>query len=172
MIKLIGCLMILGASTGIGFYYGDKFKKRAAQLSELQRCIHQLQNEIVYTHTPLPEAIKDVSKKSINPIKEIFEKVSGLLFSNEVDDVYEAFNNVLVKEKENLNLKREDISVILDLAKSLGESDIDGQLRMFSLTLENLKKQIKGAESLMHKNVKMYRYLGFSIGAMLVIILI
>lgn len=172
MLKVIGCLIILGASTGIGFTYAEKFRKRTTQLNEIQRCIHQLENEIVYTHTPLPEAIRDVAKKSINPIQQIFKEVADLLFSNEVDNVYEAFSNVLVNQKENLNLKREDVNIILDLAKSLGESDINGQLRMFSLTLENLKKKIKDSESLMNKNVKMYRYLGFSLGAMLVVILI
>lgn len=172
MLKILGCLMILGASTGIGFSYGERFKKRTKQLNELERCINQLQNEIVYTHTPLPEAILDVSKKSINPIKDIFEQVSSLLFFNEVDNVYEAFKNVIDKEKDNLNLKKEDISVILDLTKTLGESDIGGQQRMFSLTLENLKKQLKSSEDSMKKNVKMYRYLGITLGAMLVIILV
>lgn len=172
MLKVLGCIMILGASSGIGFNYGEKFKKRTKQLNELQRCIHQLQNEIVYTHSPLPEAILDISQKSISPIKNIFEQVSSLLFLNEVDTVYEAFKNVIEKQKDNLSLKKEDTTVILDLAKTLGESDIGGQQRMFSLTLENLKKQIKSSESLMNKNVKMYRYLGFSLGAMLVIILV
>jgi len=172
MLKILGCIMILGASTGIGFNYGEKFKKRTKQLNEIQRCIHQLQNEIVYTHTPLPEAILDVSKKSISPIKNIFEQVSSLLFLNEVDNVYEAFKNVIDNEKDNLNLKKEDLNIIFDLAKTLGESDIDGQNRMFSLSLENLKKQLKISEDLMNKNVKMYRYLGFSLGTVLVIILV
>lgn len=164
--------MILGASTGIGFTYGEKFTKRTKQLNELQRCIHQLQNEIVYTHTPLPEAILDVSGKSSSPIKNIFEQVSSLLFLNEVDNVYEAFKKTIYEQKDNLNLKKEDISIISDLAKTLGESDIGGQQRMFSLALESLKKQLKDSENLMNKSVKMYRYLGFSLGAMLVIILV
>jgi len=38
--------------------------------------------------------------------------------------------------------------------------------------LENLKKQIIEAEILMKKNVKMYRYLGFTLGTMIVIMFI
>jgi stage III sporulation protein AB len=60
----------------------------------------------------------------------------------------------------------------LDLAKSLGESDIDGQVNIFLFTINNLKKVISDAEISMKKNVKMFRYLGFSIGAMIVIMLI
>lgn len=172
MIKLLGSLMILGASTGIGFLYSDKFKKRTRQLIELQRCIYQLQNEIVYTHTTLPEAIGNMATKSLYPLNQVFEEISCLLFRNEVDTVYEAFYEVLNKKKQSLNLKIDDIDVLLDLAKTLGESDIEGQKKMFYITLENLKKRIKDSEILMSKNVKMYRYLGFSLGAMMVIILV
>ena len=59
------------------------------------------------------------------------------------------------------------MNVILDLTKTLGESDIQGQSSIFSLTISNLKKQIKISEEFMNKNIKMYRYLGFSFGAML-----
>ncbi len=172
MLKFLGCIMILAASTGIGFIYSAKFKKRTRQLEELQRCIYQLQNEIVYTHTPLPEAIEDVSKKSVYPVKEIFEEVSCLLFDNKVNNVHEAFRNVLNRRKDILNLKRDDMNILLDFSKTLGESDIEGQQRIFHLTLENLKKRIKDSEILMSKNVKMYRYLGFSLGAIIVIILV
>ncbi len=74
--------------------------------------------------------------------------------------------------KSKLYLNSDDINVILDLSKTLGESDIQGQNSIFSLTISNLKKQIKISEEFMNKNIKMYRYLGFSFGAMLVIALI
>ncbi len=77
-----------------------------------------------------------------------------------------------LKQREILNLKDEDIDVILDLSKSLGESDIEGQKAVFSLTIEDMKKQIKISESILKKNLKMYRCLGFSVGAVIVILLI
>ena len=67
-------------------------------------------------------------------------------------------------------MKNEDISAILDLSKTLGESDIEGQKRMFSLTLDNIKNQIEVSKIAMNKNLKMYRCLGFSLGAVIVII--
>ena len=170
MIKTIGCLLILAASTFGGFIYADSFKKRVKQLNEVERAINQLQNEIEYTYTPLPEALHNVSEKCEAPIKEIFLKASQALYSNEIDSVYDAFKQCL--EESNLNINKEDINVILDLSKSLGESDIEGHKKIFSLAKINLKKRINIAEDSMTKNVKMYRYLGFSLGAMLVIVLI
>ncbi|MBC2580321.1 stage III sporulation protein SpoIIIAB [Clostridium sp. DJ247] len=172
MIRVLGCIIILFASTGIGFIYSESFKKRTAQLNEFQRCIYQLQNEIIYTHTPLPKAISNIAEKSVHPVKLVFDEISSLLCSNVVDTVYEAFYKVFSNKQSILNLKGEDINVILDLAKNLGESDLEGQKKIFTLSLENLKKQIKDSELSMKNNVKMYRYLGFSLGAMLVIVLI
>lgn len=172
MLKILACITIIIASTAIGFNYGDSFKKRTKQLNELQRCINQLQNDMIYTFTPLPEAISNIAEKSKDPIKSIFKEISSLLFSNAVDSSYDAFYKVFKDKKEVLNLNKEDLNVILDLAKTLGECDIDGEKRMFSLTLSSLKKQLESSEVSMNNNVKMCRYLGFSLGAMVVIMLI
>jgi len=172
MIKFISCFIILTTSTIGGFVYAESFRKRVKHLNEFERALTQLENEIEYTHTPLPEALECVAEKSESPVKEIFDKISKLLYRNEVDSVYNAFKKCLANETNSLNLNLEDINVILDLSKSLGESDIEGHRKIFSLVKMNLKKRISIAEESMNKNLKLYRYLGFSIGAMIVIVLL
>ena len=172
MIKIIGCAVILVASTMAGFIYSERLKYRVFQLNEIQRAVYQLQNEINYVHALLPDAFKNIALKSKEPIKELFNKTSELLSDNEYENVYEAVNKSVNLIKNRLYLNSDDINVILDLSKTLGESDIQGQNSMFSLTIANLKKQIKISEEFMNKNIKMYRYLGFSFGAMIVIVLI
>jgi stage III sporulation protein AB len=172
MIKLIGCVVIIGASSMIGFIYSEKLKYRVYQLNEIHRAIHQLQNEITYVHALLPDAFKSIAHKSKEPIKELFNRTSELLVNNEHENVYEAMISAINSMKNKLFLNADDINVILDLSKTLGESDIEGQNSIFILTIENLKKQIVISEEFMNKNIKMYRYLGFSFGAMLVIALI
>ena len=172
MIKIIACAVILGASTIAGFIYSERLKYRVFQLNEVQRAIYQLQNEITYVHALLPDAFKSVAQKSKEPIRELFNKTSELLSDNNYENVYEAINSAMNLIKCRLYLSSDDINVILDLSKTLGESDIEGQISIFSLTLLNLKKQIKISEEFMNKNIRMYRYLGFSFGAMIVIALI
>jgi len=88
ILKVIGCILILSASTTAGFLYSDNFKKRVSQLNEIQRCLHQLQNEILYTYTPLTESFYNVSIKSKYPIKYIFENASEALITNKAKSVY------------------------------------------------------------------------------------
>ncbi|KAJ51487.1 stage III sporulation protein AB [Clostridium tetanomorphum] len=172
MLKFTGSVLVLISSVWIGFIFSERFKKRTFQLKEMERDIHQLQNEIIYTHTPLPASLFNVYEKSSYPLNEFFKIISDMLYSNKVDSVYEAFEKAFIEVNEFLYINKEDKDIILSLGKTLGESDIEGQKRMFSLTLENLKKQIIEAEVSMKKNVKMYRYLGFTLGMIIIIMFI
>ncbi|MCH3964155.1 MAG: stage III sporulation protein SpoAB [Clostridium sp.] len=172
VIKLLGCIMIMCSTTAFGFNCGEKLKNRTNQLRQTRRCIYEIQNHIVYTHTTLPEAIFDAASKVEKPISILFMEVSGVLSENRVNNVYEAFKQAFSNKAHILSLKDEDIDIILDFSKSLGESDIEGQKNIFSLAIESLKKQIDRSEIILKKNMKMYRYLGFSAGAVVTILLI
>lgn len=172
MIKILGCMIVLITSTLAGFVYAEKFKSRVKELNEIEACIYQLRNEIIYTHTPLIQALANVADKTGEPLNSFFKVISSNLFSKNYDSMYEAFKNAFEICSEDMNITKGDKLIILNLSKSLGETDISGQIAVFELTIENLKKQIKNAEEIMKKNVKMYRYLGFCIGAMLVIMLV
>lgn len=172
MLKIIGSIIIIFSSTFLGFIYSERFKKRVIQLNEFQRSINQLENEIAYTHEPLPDTFRNIAKRSSFPVNMIFSYISDSLMEGKYDNVYEAFKASLEKYKNQIDLKKDDINIIIDLSKSLGESDIEGQKKLFAMITENLKKQIALAEDSMKKNVKIYRYLGFGIGSVMVIMLV
>ncbi|AAO36133.1 stage III sporulation protein SpoAB [Clostridium tetani] len=169
--KLLGALLTIASSTAIGFLYSNKFKKRVYQLKSIERAVYEIKNEILYTYTPLPELFSKTSEKSSFPINKLFESISNLLKTNAVNSVYEAFIKGFQKVEDKMELKKEDKDLILNLAKTFGESDVQGHMNIISLTLEGLKKQITEGEIAMKKNIKMYRYLGFTIGMMIVITL-
>lgn len=171
-LKTLGIIFMLGGSTLIGFILGESLKGRVIQLKEIEQALYVLQNEIVYSRTSLPDIFTHVSEKCNKPISNIFLEISNLLRSNKVDSVYEGFQKVLLKNNNDISLKKEDINVIMDMARTLGESDIEGQKSILLLTINNIQKQIKEADSIMKKNIKMYRYLGFSFGAVLTIMIL
>lgn len=172
MIKIIGILLIIGSTTILGFYYGEKFKKRVKELKELQRGIYVIKSEINFNRSLLPDALYKVHEKCDAPIGDIFLRASEILSTNEEKDVYSCFSQSLKEVEDGISLTKGDIGIFMDFTKSLGEMDIVGHNDMLALTLENLSKAVEDAERNIDKNVKMYRYLGFSFGAMLGIILI
>lgn len=172
MIKILGGIVVLFASTICGFLYAEKFQNRVKELNEIERCLYQLRNEILYTHTPLTQALNNVANKALEPYSSFFKVIVSNLSDRNCNDVYEAFKLAVELYEDEISITKEDETILLDLSKSLGETDIEGQLMVFELSIENIKKRIKEAEIIMKKNVKMYRCLGFCLGAMVVIMLV
>ena len=126
----------------------------------------------MYTNTPLPEALKYISLKVESPVNYVLSNVSDKLLKSESTSVYEAFEKEYKKNKSEFYLQDEDKRIVKDFLKSLGESGVYGQDKLFNLTIENMKLNCKAAEELAKKNIKMYRVLGICIGAMISIFLI
>ena len=76
------------------------------------------------------------------------------------------------KNKDNISLNKDDYKIINDFFKTLGNSGVTGQERIFSLALDNIDINYKEAKKLEKENIKLYRTLGLSIGAMLAIFFI
>lgn len=172
IIKQLCLLVILILCSYVGFSIGSNFKKRWLNLIELNNSLIFLQNEILYCHTPLPEALNRGAKKLNGIIGKMLKITSKSLCENNVDNVYMAFENSINECKEETYFKEEDNKMILDFARNLGECGIYGQDKIFELMIERLKKQINIAEEEYIRNQKMYRYLGISFGAMIAIFLI
>ena len=58
------------------------------------------------------------------------------------------------------------------LSKLLGMTDVEGQISQIDITENFLNNQIQNAEMERQKNEKLYKKLGITIGATIVIILI
>lgn len=172
MIKVIGSILVIVSTSLLGYFSGELFKKRTRELKELERAIGILKNEIVYAYTPLPYALEKIGLRLMEPIKGLFLGISKDLEENISEGVYEAFYSNTNLYKKSMNLNKEDIHILLNLSKSLGEWDVESQKNIFRVTEEELKKQIAESEILTRKNLKMYRYLGFSVGAIIVIMFI
>lgn len=172
MIKSLVCAFIIITCAYLGFMYGERYRKRFYNLKQLQRALLQLENEILYAYTSLPIAVDNISKKSKGEIKNFLEEIAEGLKENKFDTVYDAFSYSFARYKDKLYFQEEDIDLLGDLSKSLGEVDIAGHEKLFSLISENIKKNLVDSEELMKKNLKMYRYLGICLGIGIVIIIL
>ena len=131
-----------------------------------------LNNEIIYSNTPLPTALFEVGNKVSEPISNVFIKMANMLDEGTSNRVYESFEKVYLENKEKLSLNSDDYKILEDFFKTLGSSGISGQEKIFSLALENIDINYKEAKKREKENIKLYRTLGISIGAMLAIFFI
>ncbi|WP_426349441.1 stage III sporulation protein SpoIIIAB [Alloiococcus sp. CFN-8] len=172
MLKSIICLSIIILCSILGYSFGERYKRRVYSLRELRRAVLQLQNEILYTFTPLPEAIEHIYEKSSGEIKMFFLDLADILKRGSCESVYAAYIEAYKSHCDKLFLSSSDELLVSDLFKSLGEVDIIGHEKIFNLFLETVKGPIEESEELMKKNLKMYRYLGVCVGLGIVIIIL
>lgn len=170
--KLILLVFIVILCSLIGYIYGEEYKNRYVQLQEMMRVLIDMQNEILYGQTPIPKCLEKLSYKSKEPVNKLLICISNKLMTNKAKDVYNAFFEGINEQRKNLSLKEYDYNIFLDLAKSLGETSIDGQYSIFTLAKEKLTNQINMADEECKKNRRVYRYLGINIGLMIAIFLI
>ena len=118
MLKIIGITIIFLSCTYIGFYYGESFKRRSKQLKMISKALMFLNNEVIYSNTPLPEALNYIAIKVESPINNILSNVSKSLENGKFKSVYEAFYEEYHNNKSNLNLYEEDKIIIKDFLNS------------------------------------------------------
>lgn len=172
MLKLILVCVLFIICSYIGFEYGESFNRRMIQLREILKSIIILQNDVLYGSTPLPEAFESFSCKVEEPIHSFINGIREKLISRKVESVYEGVVDEYKELKGKFTLNDNDIKILGDFFKSLGESGVFGQERIFSLAIEGIKMNLKDAEDTAKKNVKLYRYLGICIGGMITIFIL
>lgn len=171
MLKLIAIVIIFFSCIYMGFYYGENFKRRNKNLNDILNSLLILNNEVIYGNTPVPEALKYISKKTSYPLSELLSNVSIKLINGDSMSVHHAFKDEYVKLKEDFYILDEDKKILSDFTRALGESGVYGQDKIFNLTIENIKINTKKSEAIASKNTKMYRSLGVCIGAMIAVVL-
>lgn len=172
MLKIIAIVIIFLACTYIGFYYGENFNRRYKNLNDILNSLLILNNEVIYGNTPVPQALYYVSQKTTEPLKNLLLNISEKLKNGESLTVHHAFKEEYKKTKEEFFIIDEDEKILSDFTRSLGESGVFGQDKIFNLTIENIKINCKKSEAIANKNTKMYRALGICIGAMIAVFLI
>lgn len=172
MLKVISIVLIFLLCSSLGFIYSERFKIRYYQLKSIYKTVILLQNEVIFSSTALPEAFYDVAGKCKKPLNIILNRVSKDLDEGKDIDIYSCFKRIYGECKDEFYLSKEDISIVEDFLKSLGESGVYGQDKIFNLCLENLRINIDEAFEECKKNTKLYKYLGVCIGAMISILLL
>ncbi len=172
MLKLIFAISIVLISTYIGFAYGDTFRKRRDELKEILKALTILENDIVYGTTPLPEALENLSHKVCEPVTNIIKAIANRLIKGDVESVYKGALEEYSLVENEFYLSDEDKKIMADFFRSLGESGVYGQEKIFTLAIEGIRMSLKDADESAKRNIKLYRYLGICFGAMIFIFII
>lgn len=162
IIKIIGCILIITSSAGMGLYFSGELKNRIMDLRDLKKLIFLLRGDIRYANTPLPEAVQALSvrhdgkyKKFLSVIAEKLNELGGISFCS-------IWKEAVTKELENTSLSKKDLAGLGQLGETLGYLDKDMQINTLDLYISQIEEEI---EELSH-SVKEKSYLYNSLGIM------
>ena len=153
--------------SAIGILISKKYEERVRELKEFKNALNMFKTKIKFTYEPIPEIFEQISKQIQTNTGKIFKLASCNM---EVLTAGEAWN--MAVETNILSINEEDKSILKNLSKLLGQTDLEGQISQIELTSNFLDEQIEKAEKEKLKSEKMYRTLGMVIGLAIVIILI
>ena len=162
IIKVIGCILILTSSAGMGIYFSSELKNRIMDLRELKKIIFLLRGDIRYANTPLPEAVQALSYRHGGKYKTFLAVIADRL--NELGGVSFCiiWKEAVVKELNNTSLSKKDLASLGQFGENLGYLDKDMQINTIDLYISQIEDEIK---ELSH-NVKQKSYLYNSLGVL------
>ncbi|PLS15296.1 stage III sporulation protein SpoAB [Bacillus sp. M6-12] len=171
MLKLIGALLILMATTWAGIEAAKNLSRRTRQLRQLRAALQSLESEIMYGQTPLREAALKLAKQHPKPLSLLFE-----LFAAKLTDggttVKNAWDESLGENWKSLSLKQGEFEILSQFGETLGQHDRYHQQQKILLTMSQLEREEQDAAERQGKYEKMFKSLGFLSGLLLIILLI
>lgn len=171
MLKIIGAAIIIAASTAAGFIYAISFDERVKRIRSLECALNTLESEIIYSRNSLSGALSEAAKSGTGFASELFLYTSEIIDSKRAIALEEVFREAWAKTLGNAAKEDEEFEVICSFIKQLDTSDTESLKKNFNVTIKRLEGLEKIAESIKNSKSKVYRYMGFSIGMFIVIIL-
>ncbi|WP_409301610.1 stage III sporulation protein SpoIIIAB [Peribacillus sp. SCS-155] len=171
MFKLFGAVIIILATTWLGFEASRHLSQRPRQLRQLKVALQSLEAEIMYGHTPLAEAARKLSRQMPKPMSLFFESFAIKLSAGETT-VKSAWSESLSEIWRWLALKQGEFEILSQFGETLGRHDRYHQQKQILLAITHLEREENDAIDKQGKYEKMVKSLGFLSGLLLIILLI
>lgn len=171
MIKIIGAIFIIVATTWTGYEASRHLNERPRQLRQLKSALQSLEAEIMYGHTPLHEASRRLSAQLSKPLSWFFESFAKKLTNSETT-VKSAWEDSLKEVWKLTAFKQGEYEIMKQFGETLGRHDRISQQKQILLALTHLEREEADACEKQAKYEKMVKSLGLLSGILLVILLI
>lgn len=170
MIKILGAVLIIMATSLIGFEVSKKLIARPKHIRDLRSALQILEAEIMYGHSPLKEAVLTLAKQIPAPISILFTDFASRLGSAN-QSVSSAWKESLEVVRKQSELQQKEIDILLQFGETLGKHDRESQQKQIQLALVHLEREEADAADKQLKYDKMARSLGFFAGLLIAILL-
>lgn len=161
-LKIMGCGLIVIASTLIGFLLAQRLKNRCDFLTAIMEFLCNLKTNIRYSG----EDIFGLIEKSVN------KTLSEYFYSSNNGSMEEYWSDCIKKVPHSYGLQIDDYNTLKDFGLNLGKTDIEGQTSHIELYSNLFLNQLEKAKAEYNTKSKLYKLLGFFVGCAIALMII
>jgi stage III sporulation protein AB len=172
IVNVLAAAIIVTFSGVLGSRLANRYSLRVKEIRLFQGAISELESEIIYFRSFLPDVFEKLAHNSLGGLARFFYAVGEKLSAKSGYSVAEAWEASLLESKPFLNLDREEYEIISQFGRHLGIGDNEGHRRCFDMMQQKLRNQERKADEARVRYEKMYRSLGLLGGLALALILL
>lgn len=166
--KAVGAALVFFAAFTCGLLAGKREQRRIDEAEAFLALFEYIKNQVGYFLTPTKLIYRGFENKVLSDVGFL-----DRLCSHENDEIYfDAWGDAFRACEGELHLSAEEKRTVLRFGECIGKSDEYMQLKSFDYYIGLLSSELEKARSETAKNKKVYRTVGFAIGAMAAILLI
>ena len=169
MSKLMGIVLVFFSLTTFLYKRVESKKRKLSNLYEIKKALINLRHEMSFSLPELPELCGRIAKHTEGDVSELFINIKTMIQRDSDLSFYDAWKGAT----EDKALFSKEVDVILsDFAKSFGTKSEEIEKENLTRATETLKALEKQEQEILKKETKLTYTLGFSLGAILVILVI
>ena len=166
--RIIGAVLVFFAAFSCGLFAGKYEQKRIDEAEAFLSLFEYIKNQVGYFLTPTKLIYRGFENATLSDVG-FLEK----LRSHENDEIYfDVWGEAFRACEDALHLSAEEKKIVLGFGECIGKSDGNMQISRFDYYIVLLTSELENARTVVAKNKKVYRTIGFAVGAMAAILLI
>lgn len=172
MLRFIGGILIITATTGAGILYGMELQEYLEKLLYIRHIIYMIKGELEYSSAPLSEVFGRISVRVRQPYRQWLSAMEQQVEDREEDAFLKIWMRSVDKYLKELHLKSEHSIQLKELGTYLGQTDGASESRNLQLYLGRLELEIEKVREGMAAKKRIGNCLGVMGGIFLVVLLI
>lgn len=166
MITLVGSILILAASTGLGFSKSSEMQAHLNELEELKKIFYLLKSELQYTRAPFAEVFEKIGRKTREPFQSWLFDLCTRLNEKRSSMFWDMWCNSIEENLKCSRLKEDELNELKNVGKNLE------YIESLDLFIEQMEYRIKNTRESYRTKRKLCQSLGIMGGIFLVILLL
>jgi len=168
LIRILGSALLLAGCGGFGFSMAAAHRREAALLRQLIHALQEMEWELRYRLTELPELCRIGGDAAGGPIRGLLAELAGKLERLEVTDLSACLNGMISGTDLPGRVRRN----LRELGRCLGRFDLEGQLQGLQMLRLQCRRDLQALEQDAPLRLRSYQTLALCTGAALAILLI